>query len=737
MTVPLPKTLKPVFQRDGLNRLWTLKSDGGLKDTVTHIALGRGLYTPNSEMTGLQDEFMRVPVLDTYPVTPTQYAFYAEAIYNGSAVNEPVGEIAFLLSDGTPLAIYSSAMPEAYMTNAVMFRLTYSLVIDAVPVDSLTFTNTEVYFNLGMQRSIDDLTGGYAGLATDALTKALADIHRDERLTAQDARIAADERNLIETAKDAQAAIDEQAKQFLQLLAWEQHTQAMYRRARGQSGIMAVRQYTYHGDLRGTASSEKGTPGHMHQHPEFGDLVGTGEVWGVINGWTFKARHRDHHMERPAPVGSAWLATEKLTPPPLPPEINPADTVAVQTAAMAELFRRYNAGEFPAGFRADLTALEVWFEPYSSTIEDTFHSKRHALQTSSMTDALRLMMHYANSGLKDRFENQAVEMPLVAWVDAAGNPQLGILRYRMVCTALDSMGDVRRYLEPIEDLSFDEGSWGRSSQRYRVIEGTNAPGALDTMLSLLPGLDGTGANLTETHTRYGKAESIRQWSDGNAPLNAAYYNRFAQALGDDAANRHHFIRGDYDPYLFVASNTRAEVLPMTLGATTYRWSWAIPMEIVIRTPLESWNPYNVPTVADSGNHATAGTQANPIRGLNPAAGAYFMTPADLFAGASNAEAADTATGEFFVKCGDGVARKMRASGIWMTTPPIVGAGAAKIRYSIHPEHQEGDKPYAFAMGAYRKNAGVSAMLMADNLSAMSKIIENKALIAQLQQQAMH
>jgi hypothetical protein len=715
-------------------------SAGGLALQVKYIAVGSGLQpivldaAGRAETDTLKSLVGYVEVIHAEQVNPYQWQLAVDLV--GIRETEwNFAEFALCDADKQIIAIYGSAT-QALMTispaldNAL---LAVNLVLGTFPANSITIE----HHNIPLSLFQDDLEAAIYNLQRDALTKALADLARNEHLTALDERVAADERNLTETAKQlglqvgnaakqlglqvgnaakaAQTALDEQAKQFLQLLAWEQHTQAMYRRARGHSGLMAIRQYTYHGDLRGTASSEKGTPGHMHQHPEWGDLVGTGEVWGVINGWTFKARHRDHRMERPADAGSAWLATTKLLPPPLPTEITRETTVAGQTTAMAELFRRYNVGEFPVGFRADLTALEVWFEPYSSTIEDTFHSPRHTLQTNSMTDALRLMMHYAHSGLKDRFENQSVEMPLVAWVDADGNPQLGILRYRMVCTALTSMGDVRQYLEPVEDLTFDEGGWGHSSQRYRVMDGANAPGALDTMMSLLPGLDGAGASLTETHTRYGVAESIRTWADSNKPLNAAYYNRFAQALDDDAANRQDFIRSDYDPYLFVASNTRTEVLPMALGATTYHWSWAIPMEIVIRTPLESWNPHNVPTVADSGNYATAGTQANPFRGLNPDAGAYIMTPAELYSGASNAEVADTATGEYWVMCGDGAVRKMRASGIWMQTPPIIGAGSATTRYAIHPEHQEGDKPYAFAMGAYRQTAGVSMHLMSEIL----------------------
>jgi hypothetical protein len=515
-------------------------------------------------------------------------------------------------------------------------------------------------------------------------------------------------------------------------MAWKQATDAMYIRARGWSGLLAVRQYTYHGgkdNLRQIASSEKGSPGHIHNHPEFGDLLGTGEVWAVVNGWQFKARHRDHHLERPANAGGAWLATEKLLPPALP--ANVTGTVAEQTTAILDLYRRYAAGEFPPGFRADLTALEVWLEPYSETFSDTFHSQRHTLQTSNLTDALRGLLHYSASGLKDRFENQSVEMPLVAWIDANGDPKLAILRYRMICTALDSMGDVRPYLAAHEDVMFNVG-WGRDSGRFHVIENQDSPGALDTMMGLLPGLNGAGANITETHTRYGQSESIRTWANSNTPINAAYYNRMAQAMGDDAANRHYFIRGDYDPYLFVASNTRPEVLDMAFEGNPHRWSWAIPMEIVIRHPLESWNPYNIPAVADSGNHSTAGTQANPVRGVNAANGAFFMTPAEFYAGASHAEEADTATGVCWVTCGDGVARKMRASGIWVETPPIAGVGSIRIRYPIHPEHQEGDKAYAAAVSVSRESAAVTALLMADNLEARAKAISTTATIAQTQ-----
>jgi hypothetical protein len=704
-------TLYPQVTRAGLNALLSLPD--GIDDAITHIGLGTAKYTPTAEQTAARGEVLRVPVLDAMAVGDNAIMFAAVASgWTGELT--AIYEILFYLSDGTLLAAYSSNEAEAVLKKGRSEELFYTLTMDVIPADKLQVVSTQTYFQPGVRESI-------LMLMTDALANKIDDMSRDERIGRGETTLLSVKSELLQAiatvSRNSKTALDDQAKQFLQLLAWEQHTQAMYRRARGHSGLMAIRQYTYHGDLRGTASSEKGTPGHMHQHPEWGDLVGTGEVWGVINGWTFKARHRDHHMERPADVGSAWLATEKLLPPPLPPAITSETTVAGQTAAMVELFRRYNAGEFPVGFRADLTALEVWFEPYSSTIGDTFHSQRHALQTNSMTDALRLMMHYAHSGLKDRFENQSVEMPLVAWVDAAGNPQLGIMRYRMVCTSLASIGDVRPALAAVDDFSFDEGGWGRSSQRYRVKENANSPCLLDQMMGLLPGLDGAGATLTETHTRYGQSESIRTWADGNSPLNAAYYNRFAQALGDDAANRHHFIRGDYDPHFFVASNTRDEVLPMAMGGNVYRWSWAIPMEIVIRTPLESWNPYNVPTVADSGNYSNAGTQANPIRGLNPSVGAYFMTPAELYSGASNAEAADTATDEYWVMCGDGTARKMRASGIWMQTPPIIGVGSAKTRFAIHPEHQEGDKPYAFAMGAYRQTAGVSMYLMQQLLSA--------------------
>jgi len=217
--------------------------------------------------------------------------------------------------------------------------------------------------------------------------------------------------------------------------------------------------------------------------------------------------------------------------------------------------------------------------------------------------------------------------------------------------------------------------------------------------------------------RYGQKEELREYLDQTKVLNAGYYSRFAQALGDDAANRHHFIRSDYDPYLFTALNTRPEVLGMEFGGVNYRWSWAIPMEIVIRHPLETWNPYNVPLSSEvkSFTYGYGGSQSKPIPGINPDYGMFFKTPAGVFAGSSRADEADTATGEYWVTCGDGEARKMRASGSWIETPPIKGTSSARLRYPIHPEHQEGDKAYAEARATYKQTLGLTAYTLMETL----------------------
>lgn len=707
-------------------------SIGGISLQVKYIAVGKGLQGITLDDAGraLTDSLASlvgyVEVLHAKQVSPYQWQITVDLV--GVIETEwNFSEFALCDSDKQVIAIYGSATQALYTISPVLDNalLSVNLVLGTFPANSIIIE----HHNQPLELFQDVLIASYTGLVVDVLKQQQHDIVQDHIIDDHEKRLLGVGKELIiyenkidkdfsDQALQTQAALKAQQREFLTMLAWKQATDAMYIRARGWSGLMAIRQYTYHGgsdNLMSGAGSEKGTPGHIHQHPEFGDLLGTGEVWAVINGWQFKARHRDHHLEAPAPVGSDFLATVKLDPPALPATVT--GTLEQQTAAITALFHRFKNGEWPEGFRADLTALEVWIEPYSSSISDTFHSERHALQTNTMTDALRLLLHYSASGLKDRFENQSVEMPIVAWIDASGDPKMGILRYRMVCTSLESLGDIRPMLEQHEDVVFNVG-WGRDSGRYTVTEGTGSPGALDTMMGMLPGLDGAGASIIERHSRYGQTESIRTWTDKNVPLNAAYYNRFAQAMGDDAANMHHFIRGDYDPYLFVASNTRAEVIDMAFGGNPHRWSWAIPMEIVIRTPLESWNPHGVPVSAENKGYGLGyGTSAsNPIPGLNPTVGMYFKTPAELYDGASHAESADTATGEYWVTCGDGAARKMRASGIWITTPPFKeGIGGITLRYPIHPEHQEGDKAYAHSRAVSQTLTGSIAALMADDL----------------------
>lgn len=213
------RTLSAKFCRIGLNRLWVLKMDNGIQDAVTHIGLGRGLYTPTGEETQLKDEFLRVPVLDSYEVSASQYAYYATALLESlpaGKLNEPVGEIAFFLSDGTILAIYSSSIPETYLTIGVLARLIYNLKIDAVPAGSLTFTNTQIYFNPGIQEIM--------GAALAATAKATVSIMQQEQrladmgvaLDAEIAQHAADVVMLDKSIADAEQRGRDERLFFLQ-----------------------------------------------------------------------------------------------------------------------------------------------------------------------------------------------------------------------------------------------------------------------------------------------------------------------------------------------------------------------------------------------------------------------------------------------------------------------------------------------------------------------------------------
>ncbi len=501
-------------------------------------------------------------------------------------------------------------------------------------------------------------------------------------------------------------------------LAWQSETEASYKRTMGQSGLFGVRHYRYHGDLR-QPHTENGQPAHMHNHPQYKNLAGSGEVQFVMNGYSGRTRHRDYGLYRPKSKDDPFLAVEYIEPPALPASVT-TGTVQQQSDAMRDLFVRYHNGEMPEGFGWTMAVLQAWFQPFAEELQDAYQSDRHQQDVNTLSAALRHTVRFSAGGGSHLGENDALE-PLVArTLDANGRTVYGVLKHRMICVDVSELGDLRPYLDRVDDPIRSEG-WGSESNRYLIRENVNGPSKLDEMMYLLPGLDGYGSDIEERYIAGGNY-TIANYYTGER-LNASRHTRFMKSARRNASNRLAMKRGFNDPYLFVASTTREEVVNTPIDGLDYRFSYAIPMELILRTPLESWNPYDIPmsaTYPPSGN----GSAGAPYEG-NHSSLYYYRTPVQFFSGSSFADGADTVSaGGAWFRGGDGQAYQVRESGLWVWLPKIAGIDEQiQTRYAIFPDHTEGGKAWQYAEAVRREGQSMDCELVANQLYVMRESLK--------------
>lgn len=190
---------------------------------------------------------------------------------------------------------------------------------------------------------------------------------------------------------------------------------------------------------------------------------------------------------------------------------------------------------------------------------------------------------------------------------------------------------------------------------------------LEKLITQCYGLEGEDAVLEESYLQPdGETQFFCDISDpnpttGQPSLNAAKYNRRALALVSDASGRDTMHRGFSDPNLLVAKTTHERVV----GG----FSYAIPLEVIFRSPLESWNPANL-TIDEADYTASS----SPQIGVNNAYTKVFgtsgwnFTPNAIWGTASlNPDPADTPR-LLWMRAPDGNDYQMSASGIWRMTP---------------------------------------------------------------------
>lgn len=172
------------------------------------------------------------------------------------------------------------------------------------------------------------------------------------------------------------------------------------------------------------------------------------------------------------------------------------------------------------------------------------------------------------------------------------------------------------------------------------------------------GLDGEGAYIPEDINSYGSVYSTYDPANPSDRLNMARYNRVYNYGAAGASGRSSAKRGFSDPTLYVAKTTRTDVVE--------GYSWMIPIELVVRAPVEIWNPWDLILIEgrpDSNNSSGNGSQSSPWNAAFTQLW-YSLLPTGLF-NASDDDPANTATGGTWVMSNDGNAYPANNSGIWV------------------------------------------------------------------------
>lgn len=513
-------------------------------------------------------------------------------------------------------------------------------------------------------------------------------------------------------------------------------------RGLGQSGVFMCRQYERGGAYalnRPFDATYSALSSHSHWDAggSKGGICGLGEISVIVNGQHIRTRHNDFRLRQSAPATEGFLHTVPIDMPDVPLDV--VGTVEQQIDKMRDYFKVVNgeASLFDAGiseenyaaaFKWGLAYIEVWLEKFTEEVDDTFFSGRHVVDASNIRDLLKKVLYFNASGHKNRLENISYFSSFIRMVDDEGVPQVATLKYRIVVQPVGSLQEfpISAVLEPLEDLKTrvrtdgmsDEEFLNSRYQRFKVRQKlgesddfSNVTHSLmDTLMERVPGLDGAGANLEETYDQYGTSETLMNWQ--NEPLNSAYYNRAYKLQVRDASNRQAAKRGFNDPTLFVAKTTRSNVVAVDGMA----FSYALPLELILLSPLDKWNPYGVADITGTdnisqyqpgGSDGWGKTADKPIPGYADESLLYYHTPLAFYGDASvpDKDPADTALDGVYMRCSDGKSRLHTPSGMPIFLPKISGMSApVRTRYFIYESFHEGSHAYAELQAYKYENA---------------------------------
>lgn len=411
--------------------------------------------------------------------------------------------------------------------------------------------------------------------------------------------------------------------------------------------------------------AQPSSPITLHNHSNYKAMVGLGMLHINANGYTFMTRHNDARLFHKKPNGG-YLEVVESAPPQVPVSIN--GTVAEQVTKMQSLFKRYSEKKLTtsekSAFTWDLEYAEVWWEivdELDTEVEDTFLSFRHSLTYLESMALLQKMAVVKNTGKKALLENLTY-LPMAVKIDTqTGQKKFALLRYKIQTHKIPAYNGKHHseFTTELDDVVANVRFGGMySSDNKKRFHLEDLDGMLAT--AAIPSVGGANENFT--HTTVDNAEIV-------SPLNLARYHRI-YTINRDAMGDTTYANGWNDPMLIVAETQNTKVF----GGVSYM----IPLEMILRTPLESWNPYSLPIL--SSRPTGSGAVVSPFSGVYENSN-WYMTPAEFYTGTAASSTADTGGVPVYIRDMNGIARKVSSSGLFITLAPI-GNVTERIRIRV-------------------------------------------------------
>ena len=508
-------------------------------------------------------------------------------------------------------------------------------------------------------------------------------------------------------------------------------------RANKGSGIISIRRrnggtMSYHANGAVSHSALA-----IHDHANNIRTVGMGEVLASLNGVEFRTRHNDYQLKQPHSTSSDYNDIEPIKYPDVPKEVSDKATLQEQIVEMREFFRAFKEQntkirDYRPYFRPVLVYMEGWWavpEGGNDALDDSTPSDRHSFGAKTYNEMYLKSEFSSYTGRKDSSENWA-HMPskiIDIVTDKSGfpSPLNANWNYRILGHPLRDdlpLDRLRAVLDIATQFAYGSTPAEHNNSRRAIFkldpldtgsydsEAFVKGSLLDRFMAEVPGKDNYQANLKDDLFGY----TTRAYNSAKkSHINSGFYHRLLSMDKTGAMGQRDIYSAFNDPAVFFAMNTQNRTAKMSLticdkfnrNCKTYdrRYSFAIPMEIIYLTPLQTWNPLKLAqkgdpwsvegrTVTAGGSRTGGATVATALNGTHDRL--CYTIPESFFSGNElGRDTADTTKVYTHVLDPAGKVNKVRACGIRIFLPNIPGVGSMRTRYPIAPLADYGNNNY--------------------------------------------